>query len=192
VNATPVSYFERLWSGSDDPWDHAGRWYEARKYDLTSAALPAPRYRHIVEPACGVGLLTTRLARRAERVTASDRFPAAVEATARRCADLAHVATATGDVRDGPAGEPYDAAVLSEVLYYFDEAVVADVLRAWHDGCSSGGHLALAHYRPVVADHVLTGDDVHAVAHELFGTPTITVADPSFLIDVYAVGAKGG
>ena len=80
---TPASYFEELWAGSADPWDHAGRWYEVRKYDLTVAVLPNERYRHVVEPACGVGLLTTRLVRRCHAVSASDRFPGAVRAAQR-------------------------------------------------------------------------------------------------------------
>jgi hypothetical protein len=187
VNETATSYFEHLWGRSADPWDHAGRWYEARKYDLTVAALPHERYGHIVEPACGPGVLTMRLAGRADQVTATDRFPAAVAATARRCADLPNVATAIADVRDGPPAIPYDAAVLSEVLYYFSVPILADVLRAWWDGCARGGHVALVHYREGVADHVLDGGTVHAVACDLLGDPIVTVTDASFLVDVFAV-----
>ena len=43
MSETPADYFEDLWAASADPWDHAGRWYETRKYDLTVAALPAAR-----------------------------------------------------------------------------------------------------------------------------------------------------
>jgi protein-L-isoaspartate O-methyltransferase len=112
VEETPAVYFEELWTASADPWDHAGRWYETRKYDLTTATLPAPRYHHAVEPACGIGLLTTRLAARADRVTATDRFPRAVAEAAARCASLPHVTAAVADVRDGPPAAPYDLAVL--------------------------------------------------------------------------------
>lgn len=185
VHETPASYFERLWAASADPWDHAGRWYERRKYDLTVAALPAPRYRRAVEPACGTGLLTLRLADRADAVLATDRFERAVAETAARCAAWPHVAVAVGDVRDAPPPMTYDLAVLGEVLYYFEAGVVVEILRAWHDGCMPGGHVVLVHYRPAVDEHVLTGDDVHALARDLLGPPTVRICDPAFLLDVF-------
>ena len=182
---TPAVYFEELWTASADPWDHAGRWYETRKYDLTIATLPAPRYHHAVEPACGVGLLTARLATRADRVTATDRFPRAVAEAAERCASLPHVTAAVADVRDGPPSAPYDLAVLGEILYYFDAATVVDVLRRWHHGLTPGGHLVLVHHRPVVAEHVLDGDDVHAIAGDLLGAPLVRLVDEHFRVDVF-------
>jgi SAM-dependent methyltransferase len=187
VTETPSDYFTQLWSRSPDPWDHAGRWYEHRKYDVTAAALPAQRYRHILEPACGIGLLTTRLAARADRVTATDRFPEAVAETRQRCRELANVTTGLGDVRDGPPPGAYDAVVLSEVLYYFDEATVIDTLRRWLDASVAGGHILLTHYRPGVADHVLTGDDVHGIAADVLGESDVALVDPHFLIDVFRV-----
>jgi SAM-dependent methyltransferase len=186
MTETPTDYFEDLWAGSPDPWDHAGRWYETRKYDLTVAALPAPRYRHAVEPACGIGLLTTRLAARADRVTATDRFPRAVGEASARCAVLPHVTVDVADVRDGPPVAPYDLAVVGEVLYYFDAGTAVDVLRHWHHGITPGGHLVLVHHRPAVAEHVLDGDDVHAIAGDLLGPPLVHVVDELFRVDVFS------
>jgi SAM-dependent methyltransferase len=185
VVETPSSYFEEQWGRSTDPWDHAGRWYETRKYDLTVAALPHARYRHAVEPACGVGLVTARLARRAERVSATDRFPGAVGAATARCADLDNVVVTHADVRDGPPPEPYDLAVLGEVLYYFDAATVDDVIRRWHARCAPGGHVVLVHHRPPVPEHVLGGDEVHDIAREVLGAPAVTLVDASFRLDVF-------
>ena len=182
---TPTAYFEAMWADSPDPWDHAGRWYETRKYDLTVAALPAPRYRHAVEPACGVGLLTTRLATRADRVTATDRFPRAVAEASVRCAALAHVSIHVADVRGGPPEEPYDLAVLGEVLYYFDIGTGVDVVRRWHQRIAPGGHLVLVHHRPAVAEHVLDGEAVHAMAADLVGPPVVHLVDEQFRVDVF-------
>lgn len=189
-DGTPTAYFEGCWAGSADPWDHAGRWYEARKYDLTVAALPAARYRHAVEPACGAGVLTTRLAARADRVSATDRFPAAVAATRQRCRELGHVTVSVADVRDGPPTAPYDLAVLSECLYYFPPATVADLVRRWHAGAEPGGHVVVVHHRPVVAEHVLTGDEVHAIVADVIGEPAVRISDAEFRLDV--VAAAGG
>jgi SAM-dependent methyltransferase len=182
---TPGTYFEQRWASSPDPWDHAGRWYETRKYDLTVAALPAARYRCAVEPACGVGLLTERLATRADAVVASDRFGRAVAEAAARCARCPNVTFEVADVRAEPPDRDYDLAVLGEVLYYFDVDVVVDVLRAWHGRCTTGGHIALVHYRPAVEEHVLTGDDVHALAVDLLGSPAVHLLDPGFVVDVF-------
>jgi SAM-dependent methyltransferase len=185
MSETPSSYFEQLWSTSADPWDHAGRWYEARKYDLTVAALPYQRYVHAVEPACGPGVLTARLAARADRVTASDRFAAAVDATRARCHHLSNVTAHVGDIRDGPPDEPYDLAVIGECLYYLPLETVVEVLRAWHGRCSPRGHVELVHYRRTVPEHVFTGDDVHTIAHDLLGPPVVELLDPDFRVAVF-------
>ena len=137
-----------------------------------------------LEPACGAGLLTARLAAKADRVTATDRFPEAVDATAARCRSLANVTALVADVRAGPS-EPADLVVLSEVLYYFDVPHVAELLRTWSAACEPGGHLALVHYRPVVPEHVLTGDDVHALARDVLGGPLVSLVDPTFRLDVF-------
>jgi SAM-dependent methyltransferase len=185
VIETPATYFEELWGASADPWDHAGRWYEARKYDLTVAALPNERYGHAVEPACGTGLLTARLAARADAVSASDRFEGAVAAATARCATLGNVVVRRGDVRDGPPATPFDLAVLGEVLYYFDATTVVEVVRRWHAACAPGGHIVLVHHRPTVDDHVLAGDDVHHIARDVLGPPSVELADPGFRLDVF-------
>ena len=79
---TSADYFEHMWSLGDDPWEHATRFYEGRKYDLTVAALRRPRYTQAFEPGCGIGLLTERLAQRCDSVIASDRHPRAVHVAA--------------------------------------------------------------------------------------------------------------
>ena len=182
---TPTTYFEDLWTGSSDPWAHAERWYEHRKYDLTAAALPRERYARVLEPACGVGLLTRRLAARAERVEASDRYAESVAATSARCADLDNVTVSERDVREPPRGRA-DLVVLGEVLYYFDEATVRRIAELWRSACDIGGHVVAVHYRPEVAEHVLTGDAVHDVLRATLGTPLTSIEDPSFLLDVFA------
>ena len=167
MNETPSSYFEQLWSTSSDPWDNSGRWYEARKYDLTIAAL------------------TVRPAARAERVTASDRFDAAVDATRVRCHHLTNVTAHVHDIRNGPPAEPYDLAVICECLYYLPLETVVAVLRAWHGRCSPRGHVELVHYRRAVPEHVFTGDDVHAIADDVLGPPVVELTDPDFRLAVF-------
>ena len=40
----PGSYFDGLYDADDDPWSLRSRWYEQRKYALTTAVLPKARY----------------------------------------------------------------------------------------------------------------------------------------------------
>ncbi len=182
---TPSAYFDDLWKSSSDPWAHAERWYEHRKYDLTAAALPRERYARALEPACGVGLLTRRLASRAARVEASDRFPESVAATSARCADVDNVTVLRRDVREQPSGTA-DLVVLGEVLYYFDEPTVRRIAELWRTACETGGHIVAVHYRPEVPQHVLTGDVVHDVLRATLGSTLTSIEDPSFLLDVFA------
>ena len=109
--------------------------------------------------------------------------------TAPAAAPISASATATWSgwrsPRDGPPTAPYDLAVLGEVLYYFDADTAADVMRRWHEGITPGGHLVLVHHRPGVAEHVLDGDDVHAIADDLLGAPLVHVVDELFRVDVF-------
>ena len=138
-----------------------------------------------LEPACGVGLLTQRLAARAERVEAFDRYAEAVAATRARCAGRAHVTVSQRDVREPPVGTA-DLIVLGEVLYYFDEATVRSVAGMWRRTCDPAGHIVAVHYRPEVTEHRLTGDEVHDVLRTVLGSPVATLVDPLFLLDVFA------
>ena len=87
--AAPMSvgaaFFDAMYARSDDPWGFTTRWYEARKYALTLAALPRARYRRVFEPGCAIGALTGRLAERADSVVAMD-VSAGALAQARRAA----------------------------------------------------------------------------------------------------------
>ena len=84
MRRVPDEYFDAMYARSADPWQLADRWYERRKYAITMAMLPLPRYRHAYEPGCSVGVLTELLAARCDHVTATDVAEAALAATAER------------------------------------------------------------------------------------------------------------
>jgi trans-aconitate methyltransferase len=68
----PPEYFEQLYRDDDDPWRFRTRWYEARKRQLTLAALPDEHYATVFEPGCSIGLLTADLASRCDHLLAMD------------------------------------------------------------------------------------------------------------------------
>ena len=168
LTPTDDGYFERVWSASEDPWDHAGRFYERRKYALTEAMLDRPRFRSAFEPGCGIGLLTERLADRTDQLLAWDRHPRAVEVTSRRTARSAHVTVAVGQLPQWPAG-PFDLVVLSEVLYYLTPPQVDEVGARVLDSTAPGSLLVAAHFRRDVPEHAQPGDTVQQAVCELTG-----------------------
>jgi len=160
-HVTPDEYFDEQWARGDDPWEHATRWYETRKYQLTVAALPRPRYRRSFEPGCGPGVLTRALGERSEDHLAMERHPAGAAAARRRCADRPTVRVKEGVIPDDWPGGRFDLIVLSEVLYYLGGDAIDACLAHAHRSLVVGGHLVAVHYRRHVDAHRWTGDEVH-------------------------------
>jgi SAM-dependent methyltransferase len=159
---TPDAYFEDMYAGTEDPWHLAERWYERRKYDLTVAALPQPRYRRAFEPACSVGELTRRLAGRCDSLLAADRVESAVLTARRRTADLPGVTVRRLTVpREWPGGA-FDLVVLSELLYYLADDTMDELLERVRASLEPGGTLVTVHWNHPVPDHLRTGTDIAA------------------------------
>ena len=140
------AYFQALYRDDADPWDYAGSAYEAGKYDATLDALPLARYRRAVELGCSIGVLTRRLAARADALLALDVSPDALAEAARRCADLGHVAFERRALPDEAPDGPFDLAVLSEVGYYLSAPDLDRLADRLADTVEPGGHLVLVHW----------------------------------------------
>ena len=145
-----INDFEAKYQQNSDPWDYRGSWYEQRKYAVTLACLPRPRYRLVWEPACSIGVLTGLLAQRADRVLASD-----ASATAVAAARAAHHPGETGEidwsVQTLPAPAPCgpgqaDLVMLSEILYYLPPNDFRRVLRQLAQATTAGGRIVLLHH----------------------------------------------
>ena len=147
----------RLTHGGSPPT----RWYEARKYALSVALLPAERYRDAFEPGCSIGVLTELLAPRCDRLLSCDGAAAAVRETAARTAQLPQVRVQRAVIpHDWPPGE-FDLIVFSEILYYFAGEDLDRVLRLGVSALRPGGTLLAVHWRHPVADYPRGGDEVH-------------------------------
>lgn len=180
-SATDDAYFARSWDASDDPWAHTSRWSEARKYAMTAAALPRPHYRRSFEPGCGVGELTRLLAPRSDHHVALERHPRGVAVAAERCLGLPQVEVREGRIpEDWPEGG-FDLVVVSEVLYYLSDDELDAALDRLVDAVEPDGDVVAVHYRPVVAEHTWTGDEVH---ERLRGHPGLTPLSRTLEADV--------
>ena len=183
--STPPDYFEAMYRDTDDPWHLGERWYEQRKYALTTAALPRARYRSAFEPACSVGALSVLLADRCDQLLSCDRSPRAVAAAAARLADHPHARVEHRLLPDQWPDETFDLIVLSEFLYYQDPPGVAQILDKAVNALEPGGTLAAVHWRHPVPDHSQTGDAVHQALRATPGLVRIAEhSEPDFLLDV--------
>ncbi|BAX91484.1 SAM-dependent methyltransferase [Mycobacterium shigaense] len=188
----PDTYFDRVYATGEDPWQLTTRWYEQRKYAITLAMLPKPRYRHAFEPGCSIGTLTTRLAQRCAHVTALDVAEAAVrgaDARLREAGCRDRVTLGRGSIDEAwPAG-PFDLLVLSEVAYYLGADTLARVLRRECAGLRRGANIIAAHWRHPVADYPLCGDAAHEI---IAATPGLTAVgcyrDDDVVVEVFDTG----
>ena len=137
----------------------AERWYEARKYALSLALLPRERYASAFEPGCSIGVLTAQLAPRCDRLLACDAAadggrvgPRADRRAARRAG------RAAVDPRRLAARRAFDLIVFSELLYYFGDADLDQVLRLGTGALRPDGHLLAVHWRHPAPDYPRTGD----------------------------------
>lgn len=170
---TSSQYFEQLYADADDPWQLAERHYERRKYDITMASLPRPRYRSAFEPGCSIGVLSGLVADRCDALLATDPYERPLE-RARAAVTASHVVFDRGRVPDDwPAGS-FDLVVLSELLYYLSPVERLDVRAAAVESLEPDGHLVVVHWRHAFEAATCTGDEAHA---ELRGDDLVTVVE---------------
>jgi trans-aconitate methyltransferase len=189
----PDGYFDAMYATSRDPWQLAGRWYEQRKYAITIAMLPLPRYRHAFEPGCSVGVLTELLTDRCDHVTATDVAVSALEATAERLTRRGRVDQVTLHRRSLDSAWPaddFDLIVLSEVAYYLDAAALRDVLDRECSRLAGGTAVVATHWRHPVDDYPLTGDQANAIVGETADLQRMArYSDDDVVIDVFEKGS---
>lgn len=130
-----AAYFDRIYAGSDDPWQFRSSPYERHKYAATLGALPRERFRSGLEIGCSIGELTSLLAARCDAMLGIDIAAAPLETARRRCAGQPQVSFRQMGV---PACWPdgaFDLIVLSEVLYFLSaEDLVATASRVREGG----------------------------------------------------------
>ena len=190
MTTTPATlgagYFDGMYAAAADPWGFEDRWYERRKYAISLAQLPAERYRSAFEPGCSIGVLTRMLAPRCGTLLSCDLAAAAVTAAAERTRELPQVRVEQRDIPgQWPPGR-FDLIVLSEILYYFGDHDLEQVLKHAAAALEPQGTLLAVHWRHPVAEYPRTGDDVHRVlaSHPGLGL-LVRHAEPDFLAEVY-------
>jgi len=162
---SPVSQaaFEAKYRQSGDPWDFTGSRYERDRYALTVRSLMRTRYRRAFEPACSIGVLTAALAERCDEVQAIDIAPSAIVTARRRCANFPRVTISCVDLAAQCAEGPFDLIVFSELGYYLSERQLTRIAESLSAALDIGGELIGVHWLGTSEDHLLHGDQVHAI-----------------------------
>jgi SAM-dependent methyltransferase len=186
VSHVSAASFEARYRAHPDPWAFATSFFEIRRYEVTMACLPRPRFRRAFEPACANGELTWRLASRCERVEALDCSATAVARARVRCAGLAGISFEVGELpADWPGGR-FDLIVLSELGYYFDRRELARLREMAVGALVPAGVLIGVHWLGVSEDHLLGGDNVHRVLDDGPGLAAIGgYRDERFRLDIW-------
>lgn len=185
----PDAYFDRLYADADDPWSLGTRWYEQRKYAITTAVLPYRRYRHAFEPGCSVGVLTELLAQRCDRITSTDVSVAALDAAHRRLsagrvADRVRLVRGSFD-EPWPNG-PFDLVVLSELCYYLQPETLRQVLDREVPRLAPSATVVAAHWRHPVDEYPMTGDAANGIIGQTTGLHHLGgYRDTDVVIDVF-------
>jgi SAM-dependent methyltransferase len=180
-------HFRERYSASPDPYGLAEHWYETRKYALTVALLPRERYGTAFEPGCSIGVLTARLASRCDTLLACDLDPGAVASARSRTAGLPGVRVEQRVVpSEWPTQQSFDLIIFSEILYYFDDADLDQMLRLGIGALRPDGHLLAVHWTHPAPDQPRAGDEVHEI---LAGDPRLALLagyrDQDFTAEVY-------
>ncbi len=145
--------FEAVYSESADPWASASHHYryQSLKYDRMIALLPRRRFDNALDLGCGLGLLSQKLAKRAEHVLGLDIATAAIDRARRSSAAFPNLEFERGDILNLPPtlNGKFDLVVVADVLYYLsplDEQVLKSVVRRIADLLSPGGICLLANH----------------------------------------------
>ena len=162
---TPASldanYFDAVYAENVDPWQFETSAYEAAKYDDTLSALGQRRFESGFEIGCSIGVLTSRLATRCERLLAVDASEAPLHRARARCDGFPGVRFACLQVPDDFPDDRFDLVVMSEVAYYWSPDDLQCATTRVISSLVPGGLWLMVHWTPLVEDYPQTGDAVH-------------------------------
>ena len=171
-----AAYFDGLYANKPDPWNFATSDYEARKYDETIAALGDERAGRGLEVGCSIGILTRRLAPLCDRVVATEVSRAALEQAEARCTDVANIEFRLVSGADQSFDGAFGLIVMSEVVYYWDDADLDRVAEGIRRTLSPNGRILLVHYT-LETDYPKSGDDaVGALSARLRGLVSVEIS----------------
>jgi SAM-dependent methyltransferase len=162
----PADYFDALYAASDDPWHFRNRWYEARKRQLTLAALPRQFYQSVFELGCANGELSIELAQRCEQLLCCDTSERAVTLARERLAEYDHAQVYAGQLPQCWPDQSFDLIVISEIAYYLDEQALTRLLQCCVASLTGNGQLLACHWLRPIEGSPLNAEQVHGLLRQ--------------------------
>jgi hypothetical protein len=184
---TNLEHLNDLYGLAEDPWHMRGDWPLERRRELLVASLNHARYGRAYLPGCGGGELIPVLARRTERVLATDdNRPRLAEARAR----TEHLSNVVIDYRqlpeDWPTGQRFDLIVLNELGYLMDLSDWAGLAEAVRSSLRPDATVVACHRNEQFSGRFLATETLHGTLDTMLGLARQTrVIDADFAIDVW-------
>lgn len=186
-----AEHFDAMFNVSNDPWHFKTRWYEARKRELTLAALPAARFGTAYEPGCANAELSLALAPRCDRLLISDGSPRAVQVARERTAHLGHVDVCQAWLPEEWPDQQFDLIVLSEMAYYLDEGALDVLAQRILASMRPNAAVLACHWREHIGGCALSGDDVHRRLADRLALPhLVSCCDDDLRLDVWSLDRR--
>lgn len=168
---TSAEFFERLYKKAGDPWNFRHSAYERERYEAIINGIVGRHYRSAFEPGCSIGELTALLAPLCDSLDAMDFSDSAVATASRRCKQYPQVQIRQGALPGDIPAQPFELIVFSEIGYYFDLPVLANIATRLWAQLEPGGVLIACHWLGHSSDHQLHGQVVHSVLRSVLGEP---------------------
>jgi SAM-dependent methyltransferase len=182
----PASYFDRLYSESQDPWGFATSQYEKIKYERTLEALDGQTFDRALEVGCSIGVFTERLASICGRVVAVDVSRLAVDRARKRLTANENVVVEQMSLPSKMPEGNFDLIVCSEVLYYLTPEDLRRALDSFGRKLRAGGTFVAVHWRPNTQTYPMQGAEVHQLLRgEAPWTLYRSEVTEHYLLDVY-------
>ncbi len=176
-------YFDALYKADPDPWRFATSPYEQEKYAASLAALPNRSVSHALEIGCSIGIFTSLLATRCDRILAIDVSNEALAQARLNCANLPITFEKRHIPSEWPPGS-FDLIVLSEILYYLTADDVRRTAALARSALQKSGFILMVHYLGAT-DYPLTGDEAAHIFATTSSLPHIFhKSAPLYRIDV--------
>ena len=185
------SICDEFYSKSPDPWGFRTSWYEQRKREIVVASLPRRRFDSCWELGCSVGELTAALARRCDRVLATDGNAVAVEQARTRVQEFAYVTVEHQIHPDEWPNESFDLIVFSELGYNFDAPSLRSLAERMAATLSSSGTLVACHWRHAIPNCSIAGDEVHQIVAAALSLPRLVQhVEQDFVLEIWSADAR--
>ena len=154
--------FEARYRADPDPWGYVASEYERRKYAATLDACGPGPFSCALELGGSIGVFSTMLAPRCERLVSVDVSPTAVGHARARLAEHPNVKTIVGAIPAAVPQLPFDLVVASEILYYLSDDELAGTLSLLERCMVAGAPLVAVHWRPPGPERPRDADQAHA------------------------------